>query len=78
MKIKRFMYLAERCGQGIEYIDSISAEMVYRSICYFYASYVRIIIIDTETHEASIFTRKLDSNGNLVCIIDEMNGKEIY
>lgn len=76
MKIKRFMYVAE-CG-NLQYMDSVSAEMVYRSISYFYMPSVRIIIIDAETHEASIFTRKLDRNGNLVCIIDELNGKEIY
>jgi hypothetical protein len=76
MKIKRFMYVAE-CG-SLQYMDSVSAEMVYRSISCYYMPSVRIIIIDTETHEASIFTRKLDRNGNLVCIIDELNGKEIY
>ena len=76
MKIKRFMYLAE--GGNMQYLDSVSAEMVYRGVCYFYSPWKKIIIIDTETHEASIFTRKLDLNGNLVCIIDEMNGKEIY
>lgn len=59
-------------------MDSVSAEMVYRSISCFYRPSVRIIIIDTETHEASIFTRKIDLDGNLVCIIDELNGKEIY
>lgn len=76
MKIKRFMYIAE-CG-SLQYMDSISAEMVYRSVSCFYRPSVRIIIIDAETHEASIFTRKIDLNGNLVCIIDELNGKEIY
>lgn len=76
MKIKRFMYVAEK--GNINFMDSVSAEMVYRSISCFYQPYTKIVIIDTETHEASIFTRKLDRNGNLVCIIDELNGKEIY
>ena len=76
MKIKRFMYVAEK--GNINFMDSVSAEMVYRSVCCFYQPYIKIVIIDTETHEASIFTRKLDRNGNLVCIIDELNGKEIH
>lgn len=78
--MKRFWYMAE--GGRLNYLDAhssgISSEMVYRTVSCFYMPSTRIIIIDTETHEASIFTRKLDHNGNLVCIIDEMNGKEIY
>lgn len=76
MKIKRFMYIAEK--GSINFMDSVSAEMVYRSISCFYQPYTKIVIIDTETHEANIFTRKIDLSGNLVCIIDELNGKEIY
>lgn len=76
MKIKRFKYLAEK--GSINFMDTVSAEMVYRSISCFYQPYTKIVIIDTETHEANIFTRKIDLSGNLVCIIDELNGKEIY
>lgn len=70
MKIKRFIYLAEK--GNINFIDSVSAEMAYRSICYFYMPYTKIIVIDTETNKASIFTRKLDENGNLISIFNEL------
>ena len=42
MKIKRFMYLAEK--GNINFMDSVSAEMVYRSVCCFYQPYIKIVI----------------------------------
>ena len=65
--MKRFLYMAE--GGRLNYIDSVSSEMVYSSIAYFYNPSTKVVVIDTETNEASIFTRILDKNGNLIDII---------
>lgn len=66
MRIKRFYYMAE--GGRLNIIDSVSHEMVYRSICCWYNPYTKIVVIDAETGKAKIYTRKLDLDGNLVDI----------
>jgi hypothetical protein len=70
--MKRFLYIAE--GGRLNYLDCTSAEMVYRGVCCFYKPSTKVIVIDTKTNEASIFTRTIDKNGNLVCIFE--NGIE--
>lgn len=70
--MKRFLYIGE--GGRLNYLDGPNAEMVYRCVCCFYKPSAKVIVIDTETNEASIFTRKIDLNGNLVCIFE--NGIE--
>lgn len=73
MKIKRYFYMAEK--SNMYYIDSVSHEMVYRSVCYTYQPYTKVVVIDSETFEAKIYTRKLNENGNLISIFE--NGIEI-
>ena len=67
MKEKRFLYMAE--GGRLNYLDCTSAEMVYHCVCCFYMPSTKVVVIDTETNEASIFTRTIDKNGNLIEII---------
>ena len=64
--MKKFFYMAE--GGKLNTIEATNSEMVYRCVCYFYNPSTKIIIIDTETKLASIFTRTLDENGNLISI----------
>lgn len=71
--MKRFLYIAE--GGKLNYLDCTNAEMVYRCVCCFYMPSTKVVVIDTETNIANIYTRKIDLNGNLVCIFE--NGKEI-
>lgn len=70
--MKRFLYMAE--GGRLNYLDANSSEMVYRCVAYFYNPSTKIIIIDSETNIANIYTRKIDNNGNLISIIE--NGVE--
>ena len=72
MKEKRFLYMAE--GGRLNYLDAISSEMVYRCVACFYNPSTKVIVIDTENNIANIYTRKIDLNGNLVCIFE--NGIE--
>lgn len=65
--MKKFLYIAE--GGRLNFLESTSHEMVYSSIAYFYNPSTRVVVIDTETNEACIFTRTLDKNGNLIAII---------
>lgn len=65
--MKRFLYIAE--GGKLNYLDCTSAEMVYRCVCCFYMPSTKVVVIDTETNEASIFTRTIDKNGNLIEVI---------
>lgn len=65
--MKRFLYIAE--GGRLNYLDCTNAEMVYRCVCCFYMPSTKVIVIDTETNEASIFTRTIDKNGNLIEVI---------
>ena len=74
--MKRFWYMAE--GGKLNYLDAnsseISSEMVYRVVACFYNPSTKIIVIDSETNIANIYTRKIDNNGNLISIIE--NGVE--
>ena len=72
MKEKRFLYMAE--GGRLNSLYATSSEMVYRCVACFYNPSTKIIVIDTETNIANIYTRKIDLNGNLVCIFE--NGIE--
>ena len=72
MKEKRFLYMAE--GGRLNYLDATSSEMVYRGVACFYNPSTKVIVIDTENNIANIYTRKIDLNGNLVCIFE--NGIE--
>lgn len=72
MKEKRFLYMAE--GGRLNSLDANSSEMVYRCVACFYNPSTKVIVIDTETNIANIYTRKIDLNGNLVCIFE--NGIE--
>lgn len=72
MKEKRFLYMAE--GGRLNYLDATCSEMVYRCVAGFYNPYTKVIVIDTENNIANIYTRKIDLNGNLVCIFE--NGIE--
>ena len=65
--MKRFLYIAE--GGKLNYLDCTNAEMVYRCVCCFYMPSTKVVVIDTETNEASIFTRTIDKNGNLIEVI---------
>lgn len=70
--MKRFLYMAE--GGRLNYLDANSSEMVYRCVACFYSPSTKVIVIDTENNIANIYTRKIDLNGNLVCIFE--NGIE--
>ena len=70
--MKRFLYMAE--GGRLNYLDADSSEMVYRCVAYFYNPSTKIIVVDSETNVANIYTRKIDNNGNLISIIE--NGVE--
>ena len=71
--MKRFLYMAE--GGRLNYLDANSSEMVYSCVACFYNPSTKVIVIDTENNIANIYTRKIDLDGNLVCIFE--NGIEI-
>lgn len=48
-----------------------SPESAYMSICCFYLPETRIAVIDPDTMKATIYTRTLDDNGNLLEINTE-------
>lgn len=73
MKDKKYFYMAEKGNMCC--LNSISHEMVYRSVCYAYAPSKKVVVIDSETFEAKIYNRELDRNGNLLSIFE--NGVEI-
>ena len=64
--MKKFLYIAE--GGNLQEMESVSAEMVFRSIAYFYSTNKQIVIIDTETNKATIWRRKIGWDGNLISI----------
>lgn len=66
--MKRFLYMAE--GNKLHTVDAPNAEIAYRSLCVWYNSTTKIIIIDPETKYTHIFSRELDKNGNLISIFD--------
>ena len=68
MKIKRYFYMAEKGNMYC--LDAPSHEMVYRSVCYAYQPSTKVVVIDSETFEAKIYTRKLNKNGNLISIFE--------
>ena len=72
MKEKTFLYMAE--GGRLSSLCATSSEMVYRCVACFYNPSTKVIVIDPETNIANIYTRKIDFNGNLVCIFE--NGIE--
>lgn len=49
-------------------VDATSEEMAYRATCCWFYAETRIIVTNTETGEAKVFTRMLDKDGNLVDI----------
>lgn len=74
--MKKFFYMAQ--GGRLNEMECTTAEMVYRAICCFYMPSTPIIIVDQETNESFIFTRKIDKNGNLISIKEILRNKEIY
>ena len=66
--MKRFLYMAE--GNKLYTIDAPNAEMAYRSLCEWYNSTTKIIILDPESKYTHIFSRELDKYGNLISIFD--------
>lgn len=51
-----------------EIVEAGSSETAYAMICSWYMPNKKIIIINLKTKETDIFTRELDSNGNLIRI----------
>ena len=51
-----------------EIVEAGSSETAYAMICGRYMPNKKIIIINLKTKETDIFTRELDSNGNLIRI----------
>lgn len=68
--MKKFFYMAQ--GGRLNEMECTTAEMVYRAICCFYMPSTKVIVINEETKIASIFTRTLDENGNLISINKEL------
>ena len=48
--------------------EAATAEMAYSGVCCWYMPDTRIAVIDAQTGQAEIFTRTLDSAGNLTAI----------
>ena len=70
--MKKFFYMAE--GGMLQTMHFTNAEMVYRAIACYYMPYRKVIVIDAETNEASMFTREIDKNGNLISITEHLRG----
>ena len=51
-------------------INATSSEMAYGTVCNWYSARNRIAVMDTTTNETRVYTRRLDSNGNLIEIIE--------
>lgn len=48
--------------------EAATAEAAYSAICCWYGTQTRIAVIDAETGQAAIFTRTLDTAGNLTAV----------
>lgn len=73
--MKKFFYMAE--GGRLQTMHFTSPEMVYSAIACYYNPSRKVLVIDAETNEASMFTRKLDENGNLISITEHLRGVTI-
>ena len=51
-----------------EIVEAGNSKIAYAMICNWYMPNKKIIIINLKTKETNIFTRELDSNGNLIRI----------
>ena len=68
----KFLYMAQGGRLNNIEIPKDDPELVYSCICYWYMPSTKIIIINEETKIATIFTRTLDENGNLISINKEL------
>lgn len=55
-------------GQGWYTVKAKNAATAYSMECCWFSPNLKIAVINTETSEVSIYTRKLDKNGNLIMI----------
>lgn len=60
-------YILPECCKWTE-TEAASAEAAYSAICTWYGTDTRIAVIDAETGQAAVFTRTLDTAGNLIKI----------
>lgn len=63
-----YLVMPEHCG--FYNINATSSEMAYRTVCNWYSARNRIAVMDTTTNETRVYTRRLDSDGNLIEIIE--------
>lgn len=67
---KPYIIAPEGCRWTVE--PATSPEQAYSSSCCWYLPETRIAVIDPDTMKATIYTRTLDDNGNLL----EINTQE--
>ena len=63
-----YLVMPEHCN--FININATSPVMAYREICCWYSAKNRVAIMDTVTGETTVYTRRLDDNGNIVEIIE--------
>lgn len=61
-----YIIMIPRCSWQI--FEAINSEMAYREICSWYLPDKKIAVMNLRTKETDVFTRELDSNGNLIRI----------
>ncbi len=64
--MKQFVVMPEKCR--FYTVDAMTVEMAYRDICSWYSPEKPIAIMDAATGATVVYTRQLDSAGNLVQI----------
>lgn len=67
-KVTRSTFIV--CPEGCNWseVDATTAEMAYCGVCSWYSPKTRIAVIDRANGHTAVFTRELDSAGNLVKI----------
>lgn len=67
---KLFLFLPE--GHNWRFIHAASAQMAYRAECCWYDPGTKIAVMDAETGQTVVFTRKIDAGGNMT-VMREVN-----
>ena len=66
--MRTYLIMPEHCT--FLNINATSPEMAYGAVCNLYSARNRVAVMDTITNETRVYTRRLDSDGNLIEIIE--------
>lgn len=67
--MKKFQIMPEGCRWSE--VEASTAEMAYRGVCCWYSPRTRVAVRDTETGATVIYSRRQDTAGNLLEVVQE-------